>query len=206
MNLLPPNATALERDLLPPMLAAIDIPVEFDRLWDAQRCPIGQLPWLAWARSTDAWNPDWTEAQKRQAVASSYYVHKHKGTAAAVKSALGAMGYHTQVVEWFAQTPPAAPYTFKIDIEISDQGITEAVYLNAERLAIASKNARSHLAAVRAVARTDCRIHVGVAATCGEVVVVQPYSLTLIEAHTLARVGTAASSVETTSVYPEGSP
>ena len=42
MNLLPPNATALERDLLPPMLAAIDTPVEFDRLWDAQQSLLAQ--------------------------------------------------------------------------------------------------------------------------------------------------------------------
>jgi len=72
------------------------------------------LPWLAWACSVDIWDDDWPEDTRRRVIADSYSVHSVKGTVGAVKRALAALGAEAELVEWFNQLPPAAPYTFAL--------------------------------------------------------------------------------------------
>lgn len=91
-SLLPYNASAAERALEAAGTDAIGIPIVegFREPW---RCPAALLPWLAWSLSVDDWDPDWPVETKRQVIAQSVEVHRHKGTIGAVKTALRAMGY-----------------------------------------------------------------------------------------------------------------
>ena len=43
------------------------------------------FPFLAWGLAISHWNPDWTEAEKRSAIAAAIPFHQVKGTRAAVE-------------------------------------------------------------------------------------------------------------------------
>lgn len=142
--LLPPNATALER-----MLA--DTP-ELDRLtpeiiatlWDAGACPVANLPWLAWALSVDDWDENWPEATQRAVIAGSIAIHRKKGTRWAVSTAVAQLGYGNEIVEWWQQTPRGTPGTFRLDLDISQLGITLPTLRTVGSRIDSAKAARSH--------------------------------------------------------------
>ena len=91
-DLLPANATPVERavDGASARLDEIDVPLQ--DLWSADRCPLALLPWLAWAVGVETWDPDWPEAVKRQVVREAFRVHREKGTPAAVRRVLRQVG------------------------------------------------------------------------------------------------------------------
>lgn len=92
-TLLPPSSTPLERALdqtAGARLAAL--PAVVASLWNADTCPAGLLPYLAWAMSVDEWNDGWGVEKKRAVIKESRYIHQHKGTLSAIKRALTAIG------------------------------------------------------------------------------------------------------------------
>ena len=105
MTLLPPNATRLERAIEQVMVRLLDIEVPIDRLWSTARCPEHLLPYLAWALSVDDWDPTWSEDRRRDVIAASIEIQRHKGTLWAVKRILTVMGYGrcTVIERWGAK-------------------------------------------------------------------------------------------------------
>ena len=91
-DLLPPNATELERavDGLSARLDELEVPLR--DLWNPQRCPLALLPWLAWTVGVETWKPDWPEQTKRRFVAEAFEVHREKGTVAAIRRVLDLIG------------------------------------------------------------------------------------------------------------------
>lgn len=167
-TLLPPNATTAERALeqvTAERLCQLDAGAELiGTLWNPQTCPAALLPWLAWALSVDEWNSDWPEETKRAVCAESAELHRIKGTPAAVKKALQAMGYDSvEIIEGGGNTlngeqlldgsqtlsSPASSHQFDVILNTGSM-------INADTAAkIAGqihyyKNARSHLNTVRA--------------------------------------------------------
>lgn len=143
-SLLPPNATALERRAAHALGDAERINVLLRALWQPQECPAHLLPWLAWALSVDEWDDQWSEAQKRAAVDAAVYLHRHKGTPAAVQRAVDLVFDDADVEEWFAYG--GEPFHFRV----TSQGAfaSEASYQRLIRLIESSKNARSWLDAI----------------------------------------------------------
>jgi len=93
-TLLPPNATTLEKaqDIAAgARIRALDLSV-IRTLKTPETCPAELLPWLAWEYSVDTWTADLTEAQKRAVIQAAPRLHRIKGTPAAVKLALAAIG------------------------------------------------------------------------------------------------------------------
>lgn len=171
MTMLPPNATAQERALDESTERISDVPVPVRDMYNPAECPEVVLPWLAWSYSLDEWNSDWTEEQKRDAISLSVYVHQHKGTIGALKTALSALGYELTVEEWHQLDPPGDPYTFGIHIVVSQVGIpTAALFDQIVYVAESAKNARSHLDYVNVTALTDGDIYCGGAVSIGEVI------------------------------------
>ncbi|MFY9350385.1 MAG: phage tail protein I [Sphingobium sp.] len=112
-HLLPPNATPFERAMSLAGAARIDaVPIAVDRLWNPQTCPADLLPWLAWGLSADIWDPDWSEAQKRAAIAAAIDFQRRKGTPASLRSVLDRFDPLIEVVEWFEARDLMAPYHF----------------------------------------------------------------------------------------------
>lgn len=97
-SLLPPSASALERAIEAATARIGDIPVLISRVWNPATCPAELLPWLAWALSVDTWDSSWSERTKRDVIASSYDVHRHKGSVWSIKEAIRAAGFQTPTV------------------------------------------------------------------------------------------------------------
>ena len=106
-DLLPPNATPLERAFDRAGHERIDkIPVEIRSLYRPREMPADILPWLAWQLSVDQWGADWPDEQKRRVVANIMAVHRRRGTVASVRRALTNAGFgdveiieHKQVIQ-----------------------------------------------------------------------------------------------------------
>jgi phage tail P2-like protein len=98
-TLLPPSSTPLERaveGMAAARLAAL--PAVVASLWNAETCPAAVLPWLAWAMSVDEWNGEWGEDKKRDVIRESRLIHQQKGTVAAIRRALTAIGQPDAIV------------------------------------------------------------------------------------------------------------
>jgi phage tail P2-like protein len=145
-SLLPPNATQLERSIEQATARVGQVPTPVGDLWNPAACPSAFLPWLAWAVSVDTWDSSWTDDVKRQVILASPAVHRRKGTAQAVKDAIGAFGTPLTLTPWFQQDPPGAPYTFEIAIDVLAQpGQATAAFADQVIAAVdAAKAERDH--------------------------------------------------------------
>lgn len=83
-DLLPGNATPLERALAGSTGRIGDIATPLRDLFRWDTCPADLLPWLAWEMSVDLWDHKWTEARKRAIVRESFELHRAKGTLYAI--------------------------------------------------------------------------------------------------------------------------
>lgn len=131
-DLLPPNSTPLERALAGATARIDSIPVDVSTLWDPWTCPIALLPWLAWSFSVDGWDPEWTEAEKRGAVAGAIELQRHKGTRWSVEQVLASFDDLIQLVEWFEASPRLDPHVFEIRLPLVDaDGVAGGVRVSA---------------------------------------------------------------------------
>ncbi len=174
-TLLPPNATELERKLERTLSAETALPVEIRTLIDPATCPVSFLPWLAWQESIDEWLPDWTESEQRAAIAASLYVHAHKGTIGSIRRALQTLGYGIDVIEWFADMPPAAPYTFRVTVtDMNGRGVTETLQAALVKTVERYKNARSQLTGLTVYSVSSGELYAAAALQVSEVITIDP--------------------------------
>lgn len=143
-HLLPPNATPQERAVSESLSRTDTINVPIRALWRPYDCPERLLPWLAWALSVDEWDEQWSDTQKRNAIDASVYLHRHKGTPAAVQRAVDLIFDDAEVQEWFNYG--GQPFHFRV---VSEGAFTsERDYQRLIRLIESAKNARSWLEAI----------------------------------------------------------
>jgi len=166
-DLLPPNASDFERVLSYLGSRPDDLTVPVRDIWNPSKCPADLLPWLAWAFSVDAWSSSWTEDQKRETIRRSIRVHQHKGTYAALRDALAALGFPVIVQEWYQQTPKGKPYTFKLIIAVDQIGVPTSKSLDFMSVVIDAKNLRSHLDIIQLQATTKLEAFVGASTRLG---------------------------------------
>ncbi|EAO4397108.1 phage tail protein I [Salmonella enterica] len=144
-SILPPTASPAERavDVTGGELLA-QTPVHLVRdVKNADACPVALLPWLAWERSVDTWNDDWTEAEKRAAIKRAPYIHRHRGTKAALTASLTDSPFRSQIIEWFEQEPPGKPYTFRMNVEQKDLPVLMSDHQDLKHAVLRAKNLRS---------------------------------------------------------------
>lgn len=144
-SILPPNATAVERAIDRASAAALErLPVYLIR-WvkDPDSCPLALLPWLAWEYQVDTWNINWSEQKKRDAIKRAHYIHRHRGTVAAVRHALVDSPFGTDIVEWFNQNPKGDPYTFRLNVYQNDLPVTEYDQQDLKQAVLRARNLRS---------------------------------------------------------------
>ena len=142
-SLMPPGSSALERRLAEACSGITGLNVPLRDLWNPAACPVSFLPYLAWAFSVDRWDEGWAESVKRQVVRDAFYIHQHKGTTSAIRRVVEPFGFLIRIIEWW-QTGEA-PGTFRLDIGVQDQGITEETYQELERLISDAKPCSRHL-------------------------------------------------------------
>ncbi len=156
-SLLPPNATALERDIEQVTARLGQVPIPVDTLWNPLTCPAANLPLLAYAFSVDEWDPEWPTEIKRAVIAASVGVHLVKGSVASVRRVLAAVGVPAaRLTEWW-QTPADAvvalvhstdryTYTIGLDVASRTQPLTPALYSSIFRLLGHTQPARCGMA------------------------------------------------------------
>lgn len=110
-SILPPNATAVERAIDRASAAALE------------RLPVYLIRWVK-IRTVARWrccrgwrgnirlirNINWSEQKKRDAIKRAHYIHRHRGTVAAVRHATVDSPFGTDIVEWFNQNPKGSVY------------------------------------------------------------------------------------------------
>ena len=147
-SLLPPNATSGERALEQAMRAGIDLSA-VGTLWNPATCPADVLPFLAWGLAISHWDADWSEAEKRAAIADAIPFHQRKGTRAAVEEILARFHPLLAIVEWHEANPRREPHTFEVRAPAGPDGI-DASFLTTEtataiiRDVAAAKPLRAH--------------------------------------------------------------
>ena len=144
-ELLPPNASALEKNLAE--VTAVNLPISLADRWNPERCPKALLPWLAWALAVDHWDSDWSEAIQRQTIADSITIHRQKGTVAAIERVLQTLGVQAELEEWFDYD--GEPYTFQltawVDFTLPEQFfLCPATYRQLQQAIDHVKPVRSH--------------------------------------------------------------
>lgn len=152
MTVLPPNSTTLERALADGDGAALaGVPVEIRDVWNPATCPAGLLPFLAWGVSIDLWNSEWTEAEKRAAIATAIEDQRRKGTPASLRSVIDRFDPLIEMVEWFEDRDTMDPHTFRLELPLAaDTPVeySEALIAALVRDIAAVKPLRSHMLAV----------------------------------------------------------
>lgn len=127
-SLLPTASTPLEIALAGATAKLEPIPTPLSHVWDVEHCPDEILPFLAYAWSVDEWNDAWTDAVKRSVIRESLWVHERKGTLGAVKRALSAMSYDTEVIEWWQKSPQGTAGTFSIAVRPTTGFIADNIH------------------------------------------------------------------------------
>jgi phage tail P2-like protein len=184
ISLLPPNSTQLERNL-----ARVGAEIESNdttlivKVTRADVAPAAFLPYLAWEVSVDRWSDSWTDDVKRKVIQESFYVHKRKGTIASLRRVVEPFGYLLDVVEWFEEDPPAQRGTFRLDIGVTDQGITDVTYAELERLIADTKPLSRHMVGLSITVLVRGNVYIGAASYTGETTTVYPPKAENIEVH-----------------------
>lgn len=74
--------------------------------------------------AVDWYDRSYTLEEKRKTIKDSFYVHRHRGTKAAVERAISAIYPNPKVLEWFEYG--GDPYHFKLRITVDFAAINEA--------------------------------------------------------------------------------
>lgn len=199
-SLLPINSTQLERAIEAASADKTVIPLR--SLYNPATCPVHLLPHLAWAWSVDRWDDRWTEAAKRNAIRSSFYIHSRKGTIGALRRVVEPLGYLLEVIEWWQTVPEGAPATFALKVGVLESGITEEMYQELTRLIDDAKPVSRHMTGLAISLETQGTINIGVAVYDGDVLDVYPPAERDIEVTGYIGVAGREHSIDTLDVYP----
>jgi len=113
------------------------------------------------------------------------------------------LGYLIRVLEWWQETPNAAPGTFKLDIGVLDTGITEAMYQELERLIADAKPMTRHLTGLAISMETRGPLYLGAACYLGDELTIYPYSPEAIEISGQQWHGGILHTIDTMTIQPQ---
>ncbi|MGQ7261198.1 phage tail protein I [Vreelandella sp. V005] len=174
-HLLPGNASRLERAAAEALADIQRVPVLLRQLWNPYTCEARLLPYLAWAFSVDRWDPAWSTEAKRDVIAKSFYVHRKKGTIAALRRVVEPLGYLLDIEEWWQTEPEGEPGTFSLRIGVLDAGISDEMYQELERLIDDAKPLTRHITGLDITLSTRVTSYVGVGMFDGDTLEVLPW-------------------------------
>lgn len=148
------------------------ITVALRTLWTPAACPVDLLPYLAWALSVDRWDKDWPAERKIAAIQRSYWLHRRKGTRAAVRRVIEDMGFSATFAEWFVVGDE--PGTFRLEVDVNEVGLTQKTLSELNRLIDDAKPVSRHPAQLNIAAKVHGNIHVGSTLCSGDIISIYP--------------------------------
>lgn len=155
---------------------------------------------LAYDLHVDWYDHSYPIEVKRQTIKDSVKIHRRLGTKYAVETALGAVFPGTRVEEWFEYN--GDPYTFRVIINATENGVTAAQQAAVLERVIFYKNLRSHLEAVRFKVEKKTAVHVVGYHSIGTRMEVWPYLAEDIETSGTLFVGGSLSLARRLEIRP----
>ena len=171
-SLLPPSSTTWLRSTEVATARLSAITVALRTLWTPTVCPVDLLPYLAWALSVDRWDKAWPAEKKIAAIRQSYWLHRRKGTRAAVRRVIEDMGFSASFVEWFDAGDE--PGTFRLEVDVSNVGIAPKTLNELDRMVDGAKPVSRHISQMTLANRTEGAVFTGAAVFDGDEVSVYP--------------------------------
>lgn len=171
-SLLPPSSTAWMRSTEAATARLSAITVALRTLWTPIACPVDLLPYLAWALSVDRWDKSWPAEKKITAIQQSYWLHRRKGTRAAVRRVIEDMGFSATFAEWFDVGDQ--PGTFRLEVDVNEVGLTPKTLDELNRLIGDAKPVSRHLAQMTIATGSQGFAWAGAVTVDGESVTVYP--------------------------------
>ena len=171
-TLLPPSAGDWMRHTAAATARLSAITVALRTIWTPTACPVELLPYLAWALSVDRWDKDWPADKKIGAIRQSYWLHRRKGTRAAVRRVIEDMGLSASFAEWFDTGD--APGTFQLDVDVNEVGVTPKTLNELNRLIGDAKPVSRHISRMNVVTKTSGPVYIGAALCIGDVITIYP--------------------------------
>ncbi|SCY35493.1 phage tail protein I [Pseudomonas sp. NFACC37-1] len=200
--LLPSNSTPLERQAAQALAQIQRVPIPLRTLYSPDRCPLPLLPYLAWAFSVDRWDSKWTEAAKRAAIRSAYYIHSRKGTIGSLRRVVEPLGYLIEIIEWWQTVPVGPRATFRLKVGVLDTGITEEMYQELTWLIDDAKPLTRHLTGLAISLETTGSVHIGACITEGDEIDIYPPTQRDIEVTGYIHQGGREHQIDTMDIYP----
>jgi phage tail P2-like protein len=202
LTLLPPKTTALQRAIALACAPLGDIPVPIRKLMNPDECPVAFLPHLAWAFSVDRWDDTWPESTKRAAIKASYFIHRHKGTVAAVRRVTETVGRLVNLTEWWQTEPKGPRGTFSLEISVSEAGISEHMFLEMERLIEDAKPKSRHISNLEISLHTTLNAYFAVAVCDGDYLDTYPWKNKDIDVIITSHSAIREHCIDSMEIYP----
>ena len=200
-EVLPPNRTELEAALEKLARRATETTTPLHRLWDAERCPLHLLPWLAWALGVDEWSSEWPEERKRAVVATALQVRRRAGTTGAVRTAVEALDIEgIEYSEWHEYG--GDPGTYRITATLEERGMSQEQYDELVRVIDRASRLSAHLDPVGFEVVGRGFYQAASATQHGQVTTVRPHLTTEVVQRHGARAGSALRGVATVDLRP----
>lgn len=92
-DLLPPNATVLEKRTATALAAVDELPIPTRDYWDPDKCPSELLPYLAAEVSVDGWELAESDDARRSIIKSAIALHEKRGTPWAIREVIRRLGF-----------------------------------------------------------------------------------------------------------------
>lgn len=203
-SLLPPNSSALEKALDIGFGVLLDrIAPPFPELMNPTGTPLAFLPYLAADRGVSEWSSEASEVEKRLTVQLAWPTARQAGTRQALENAAMGLRLRPEVRAWYEQTPPGPPYSFTVRA-FTEQPYSEAIDARLDRRLAEAKSERDLLSVSVGLSAFGNHV-IGAATVCGELTTVYPIVLEGLEVSGLAFKAGALYTVETSTIYPQGS-
>lgn len=148
------------------------ITVALHTLWTPTACPVDLLPYLAWALSVDRWDKNWPAERKIAAIQRSYWLHRRKGTRAAVRRVIEDMGFSATFAEWFDVGD--RPGTFRLEVDVNEVGLTSRTLDELNRLINDAKPVSRHIDKFTIAVKVSGDIFIGSMLSSGEIITIYP--------------------------------
>ncbi|MGY4662337.1 phage tail P2-like protein [Pseudomonas chlororaphis] len=203
-SLLPVNSSPLERALdlgFARLLERVAPP--FPELMSPAETPVEFLPYLAADRGVGEWRSEAPEAEKRLTVELAWPTARQAGTRKALENAAKGLQLIPEIRAWYEQIPAGAPYSFSVRA-FTERPYSEEIDARLDRRLADAKSERDILAI--SVGLSAFGSHSIAAATvCGELTTLYPIVVEGLEASGQAFMAAGLYSVETSTIYPQGS-
>ncbi|WPN56922.1 phage tail protein I [Pseudomonas sp. P9_31] len=203
-SLLPANSSPLEKALDLGFGTLLDrIAPPFPELMNPVATPLAFLPYLAADRGVSEWSSEAAEAEKRLTVELAWPTARQAGTRKALENAAKGLRLTPEIRAWYEQTPPGPAYSFSVRA-FTEQPYSEEIDARLDRRLADAKSERDTLKVSVGLSAFGTHV-IGAATVCGELTTVYPLVIEGLEASGQAFMAAGLYTVETSTIYPQGS-